>query len=233
MTATLTGCVVIVGEGVVTVKFAPLLATAPTVTTTLPVVAPAGTGATKPVGLQPVAVVATPLNFTVLAPCVAPKFAPETETDVVTGPEVGLKLEILGLVLPPPDALKAAIPAPQISDVASDAPAEAVPAASCMPPSVNNLVFGSAGTRSPIAKLLPAVQLPALADRMAPSTRSPAAVVTAFPLLGSVLFPCAAAVVSSEFVEAIPEYSRIAKRRVRRMVSETVMVLAPAAMFSA
>ena len=53
---------------VLTVKLTPLLATPPTVTTTFPVVAPVGTGATMLVALQLVGVAATPLNFTVLVP---------------------------------------------------------------------------------------------------------------------------------------------------------------------
>ena len=44
------------------------LATPPTVTTTLPVVAPVGTGATMLVELQLVGVAAVPLNATVLVP---------------------------------------------------------------------------------------------------------------------------------------------------------------------
>jgi hypothetical protein len=56
------------GTGTVTVKLTPLLATPPTVTTTLPVVAPAGTGITMLVPLQLVGVAAIPLNFTVLVP---------------------------------------------------------------------------------------------------------------------------------------------------------------------
>src|SRR5256885_11850821 len=47
----------------VTVKLTPLLATPPTVTITLPVVAPVGTGATMLVALQLVGVAATPLNL--------------------------------------------------------------------------------------------------------------------------------------------------------------------------
>jgi hypothetical protein len=43
-----------------------------------------------------VGVPAVPLNVTVLAPCVAPKFAPEIVTGVPTTPELGLRLEILG-----------------------------------------------------------------------------------------------------------------------------------------
>jgi hypothetical protein len=59
---------VMLGAGVVTVKSAPLLATPPTVATTLPVVAPAGTCATTLVALQLVGVAAVPLNDTVLVP---------------------------------------------------------------------------------------------------------------------------------------------------------------------
>jgi hypothetical protein len=76
------------GAAVVTVKFTPLLATPPTVTTTFPVVAPVGTGTTMLVGLQLVGVPAVPLNVTVLVPCVAPKFVPVLVTDVATGPDV-------------------------------------------------------------------------------------------------------------------------------------------------
>jgi len=84
------------GAGTVTVKLTPLLATPPTVTTTLPLVAPAGTGAVMLVALQLVGVPAIPLNVTVLVPCVAPKFAPTTVTDVPTNPDVGFKLVMLG-----------------------------------------------------------------------------------------------------------------------------------------
>jgi hypothetical protein len=89
---------VILGGGSVTVKFTPLLATPPTVTTTFPVVAPAGTGTTIPVALQLVGVAAVPLNFTVLVPCVAPKFTPVTVIATPANPEVGFKLVILGPV---------------------------------------------------------------------------------------------------------------------------------------
>src|SRR5260370_1453402 len=75
------------GAGTVTVKLPPLLATPPTVTTTLPVVAPVGTGTTTLVALQLVGTAATPLNFTVLVPCVAPKFAPAIVTGVPTTPD--------------------------------------------------------------------------------------------------------------------------------------------------
>jgi len=87
---------VMLGPGTVTVKFTPLLATPPTVTTTLPVVAPAGTGTTMLVALQLVAVAVVPLNFKVLDPCVAPKLAPVIVTDAPTNPDVGLRLVMLG-----------------------------------------------------------------------------------------------------------------------------------------
>jgi hypothetical protein len=51
-----------------TVKLAPLLATPFTVTTTLPLAAPEGTGATMLVALQLVGVAVVPLKVTVLLP---------------------------------------------------------------------------------------------------------------------------------------------------------------------
>ena len=59
---------VMLGGGTVTVKLTPLLATPPTVTTTFPVVAPLGTGATMLVAAQLVGVAAMPLNLIVLVP---------------------------------------------------------------------------------------------------------------------------------------------------------------------
>src|SRR5579859_4872183 len=79
-------------DGGSTVKLIPLLAFPPTVTTTLPVVAPEGTGATIFVLLQLVGVAGVPLNVTVLVPCVEPKLEPLMVTDVVTDPEVGERL---------------------------------------------------------------------------------------------------------------------------------------------
>ena len=84
------------GAAAVTVKLTPLLATPPTVTTTVPVVAPLGTGTVMLVALQLVGVPAVPLNVTVLVPCVAPKFAPAIITAVPTDPEFGAKLLMLG-----------------------------------------------------------------------------------------------------------------------------------------
>ena len=69
--------------------------------------------------------------------------------------------------------------------------------------------------------------------KIAPSSRSPLAVVVKFPLFGDALIPCAvAAVPSIEFASATPEYSRMANRNVPEMVSDTVIVFAPPAMFS-
>ncbi len=70
----------------------PLLATPLTVTTTLPVVAPAGTGTTMLVADQLVGVAVVPLNVTVLVPFVDPKFAPAIVTEVPTGPFAGVRL---------------------------------------------------------------------------------------------------------------------------------------------
>src|SRR5580704_14196188 len=87
---------VTVGGAPVTVYGTPLLATPPTVTTTLPVVAPAGTGTTRLVADQLVGVAAVPLNVTVLVPTLAPKFVPVIVTAVPTGPLVGARLVTIG-----------------------------------------------------------------------------------------------------------------------------------------
>ena|SRR5229473_999054 len=89
---------VTVGEVDVTVKLAILLVTLETVTSTFPVVAPGGTDTWMLVGPQIVAgAAATPLNLTVLKPCVAAKFVPVIVTGVPTGPFVGLRLVMLGV----------------------------------------------------------------------------------------------------------------------------------------
>src|SRR5947209_20206785 len=80
----------------VTVKLTPLLAFPPTVTTTVPLVAPFGTGAAILVLLQLVGVAVVPLNLTVLVPCVGPKFSPLMVTEMPIAPEVGDKLLIMG-----------------------------------------------------------------------------------------------------------------------------------------
>ena len=80
-----------------TVNEDPLLAMLLTVTTTLPVVAPVGTVAMIEVALQlPIVVAVVPLNFTVLVPCVEPKFVPVIVTAAPTAPDVGDRLVMLG-----------------------------------------------------------------------------------------------------------------------------------------
>src|ERR1035437_4876126 len=72
-----------------TVKAAPALATPFTVTTRLPEVAPTGTGTTIDVALQLVGVAGVPLNVTVLAPWLAPKFVAVIVTGAPTAAEGG------------------------------------------------------------------------------------------------------------------------------------------------
>src|SRR5204863_61616 len=88
-TGPLVGARLVTVGGVVTVNALPLLARPPTVTTTLPVVAPAGTGTTMLVVDHVAGVAVMPLNLTVLLPWVAPKVVPAIVTDVATGPLVG------------------------------------------------------------------------------------------------------------------------------------------------
>ena len=83
----------------VTVKLTPLLGTPLIDTTTGPVVAAAGTGATILPALHDVGVAVTPLKVNVLVPCVAPKLAPLTVIDVPTGPEVADRPLIEGGVI--------------------------------------------------------------------------------------------------------------------------------------
>jgi hypothetical protein len=83
---------------VVTVKFTPLLANPPTLTTTNPDVAPAGTGAVMLVVLQLEGTASVPLNVTVLVLCVVPKFDPLMVTVVPTAPEAGDRPVMFGLV---------------------------------------------------------------------------------------------------------------------------------------
>ena len=80
-----------------TVKGEPLLDTPPVVTTTLPVVAPAGTEVEMLVALQLVVVAVVPLNVTVPE---APKLVPVMVTGVPTGPWAGFKLVIFGAGAP-------------------------------------------------------------------------------------------------------------------------------------
>src|SRR5271166_490595 len=90
-------CVIDPGGGdAVTVKLRPLLDWPPTVTTTLPVVAPFGTGAVRLVLVQFVGVAVVPLKLTMLAPCEAPKLVPVMITELPTAPEVGDSVVMLG-----------------------------------------------------------------------------------------------------------------------------------------
>src|SRR5262245_6062800 len=66
-----------VGCPCVTVNATPLLGMPPTVTTTLPVVAPDGTATPMLVDDHDVGVAAVPLNVTVLPPWLVPKLLPE------------------------------------------------------------------------------------------------------------------------------------------------------------
>jgi hypothetical protein len=88
--------VVMLGAGV-TVKLTPLLAV-PTVTTTLPVVAPVGTVAVMLDAPQLVVVAVVPLNLTVLVPLVDPKFDPAMTMDDPTAPVLGVSDVMLGVV---------------------------------------------------------------------------------------------------------------------------------------
>jgi len=80
-----------------TVKLTPFVFTPLAFTTTFPVVAPVGTFATMLLALQLVTVAVVPLNLTEPLPCDAPKFAPAMVTDALTAPDVGDRLEMLGV----------------------------------------------------------------------------------------------------------------------------------------
>src|SRR5712664_666700 len=104
-------------------KLTPLLAIPPTVTTTLPVVAPLGTATAMLVAFQFAGVALVPLNVTVLAPCVEPKFVPVMVTAVPTTPEVGFRLVMFGAgVLTVKLALLLAIPPTVTTTLAVAAP---------------------------------------------------------------------------------------------------------------
>jgi hypothetical protein len=96
-TAPLFGVRLVMLGGVKTVKFTPLLPTPFTVTTTLPVVDPAGTVAVMLLALHAVAVAVVPLNVTVLVPGVSPKFVPAITIEEPTVPLFGVRLVMLGV----------------------------------------------------------------------------------------------------------------------------------------
>src|SRR5579862_3070617 len=197
---------------------------------TLPVVAPVGTGTVMLVVFQAVGVAVTPLNFTVLVPCGLPNFVPVITTDVPATPDVGLSPLIVGAVPPVPFAdLKAAKPPAQLSEEPMVAVAVEAPEIVWIWSSTTNFAFPGPGILSSILKLAPAVIFWLLATMIVPINRSPLAVVfTLGALLGAVLNPCAEAATSSDPEVATPEYSRIEKRRVPKMLSETLTVFAPA-----
>ena len=72
------------------------LATPPTVTTTFPLSAPAGTGTAMLVEDHEVGVAVIPLNVIVLVPLVDPKLFPVMVTTVPTGPLGGDRFVITG-----------------------------------------------------------------------------------------------------------------------------------------
>jgi hypothetical protein len=79
-----------------TVNDKALLATPPTLTMTLPVVAPAGTGTTMLDADQLVGVAVVPLNVTLLVPIADPKFEPAIVTAVPAAPLAGERPVRLG-----------------------------------------------------------------------------------------------------------------------------------------
>ena len=87
---------VMLGADDVTVKVTLLLGRPTTVTTTGPLVAPAGSGTLMLVALQLLGVASVPLNVTVLVPFVAPKLIPAIVTAVPTSPDVGVRLVMFG-----------------------------------------------------------------------------------------------------------------------------------------
>jgi hypothetical protein len=106
-----------------TVNIIPALATPLTVTTTLPLVAAAGTGTTIEVARQLVGTAAVPLNVTVLVPCVAPKFAPRIVTATPAAPDAGDKLVMLGVASTVNDIPALAVPPTVITTLPVVAPA--------------------------------------------------------------------------------------------------------------
>src|SRR3954453_20964069 len=84
------------GGATVTEDGSALLASPPTVTTTLPLVAPAGTGTTMLFADHVVGVAAVPLNVTVLVPIAAPKLLPVMTAALGIGPLGGERLVRLG-----------------------------------------------------------------------------------------------------------------------------------------
>ena len=122
----------------VTVKLLPLLSTPAAVTTTLPVVAPAGTGTTIEVSPHVVTAAVVPLKVTLLpVTWVVPKFVPVMVIDWPIGPEGedkplitggGTTAKVVGALLADPLGLVTTIgpvpvvPAPTVSVICVDEP---------------------------------------------------------------------------------------------------------------
>ena len=196
---------VIVGVPVDTVKLTPLLATPPTVTTTFPVVAPAGTGTTMLVAFQLVIVVAVvPLNVTVLVPCVAPKFVPVIVTDVPTAPDVGLRLVIVGvastvkldplLATPPTVTTTFPVVAPagtgttmlvalQLVIVVAVVPLNATVLVPCVEPKFVPVIVTDAPTAPDVGLRLVIVGVPVDTVKLTPLLATPPTVTTTFPVV--------------------------------------------------
>jgi hypothetical protein len=100
-----------------------LLATPPTVATTLPLVAPAGTGTVMVLADHAVGDAAVPLNVTVLAPWLAPKFEPLIVTAVATGPLDGARLVSVGVTVTVKGSVLLARPPTVTTTFPVDAPA--------------------------------------------------------------------------------------------------------------
>jgi len=86
-------------KGETTVKVAELLVPEPGTETTTgiaPSATPLGTGTTMLVLLQLVGAAETPPKVTVLVPCVVPKPVPAIVTEVLIGPDAGVKLVMVG-----------------------------------------------------------------------------------------------------------------------------------------
>jgi hypothetical protein len=117
-----------------TVNKIPLLGTAETVTTTLPVVAVAGTLTVMlPVPQLEAVPAEMPLKVTVLVLWLLPKLLPVIVIAVPMAPEFWLSVLMIGAGGGGPvAALNAARPAAQLSDAASFAVTEAVPAVLCL-----------------------------------------------------------------------------------------------------
>jgi hypothetical protein len=174
---------------VVTVKGNALLAIPPTVTITLPVVAPEGTGTTILVADQLVGVAVVPLNVTALVPWVVPKLFPAIVTDAPTFPLVGERLVRVGAAgAPPVAARKAATAAPHPVLDDSVAVAAIAPGAACRRSSTISLVR-LVDTRSSATNPVPGVIVELVAVDTRPITRSPLAVVVIVPLLTDVPVP--------------------------------------------